>query len=463
MPEDTGAPVTRKVWFLETVTHAFVELFRLRGAPANKSVLSQADPPQSRSPQPGQRSARPRPSIGQAFSSLKHRNYRLWFWGQMASLVGTWMQTTALGFLVYQLTGSPVYLGYVGFAAGVPMWLLALFGGVVSDRMARRHLLLITQSAMMLLAFLLAFLVFAHWVQPWHIVLLALCSGVANAFDAPARQAFVLDLAPREDWTNAIALNSTMFNLATAIGPAVAGVTYAAFGPAWCFTINGLSFIAVITALLQIRLAAAPSRVLSSAIDDIREGVRYMGSAPIIRALIGTTALGTVFGMGFVTLFPAWAVTILGGDATTNGLLQSARGAGSLVAALAIASLGDIKVKGNLLIQASVAFPVLLIVWTMARSLPLSLLVMVAVGCAFMVTRIVSNTLIQTLTPDNLRGRVLSIYTLSFFGTLPVSALLAGALAEVIGEPYTVALGAVGSLGVAVWLWRFVPQLRTTE
>ena len=399
----------------------------------------------------------------QAFTSLKYPNFRLWFWGQMASLVGTWMQTTALGFLVYELTGSPVYLGYVGFAAGVPMWLFALFGGVVTDRMSRRHLLIITQTVMMVLAFLLAWLAFAGWVQPWHIIVLAFLTGVANAFDAPARQAFVMDLAPREDWTNAIALNSTMFTLATAIGPAVAGVTYAIFGAAWCFTINGLSFVAVIVALLMIRLGAGPSRVATSALDDLREGMRYIGSAPVVRALIVTTAVATMFGMSFMVLFPAWAVDILGGDATTNGLLQSARGVGSLIGALAIASLGDIKIKGKLLVVASFAFPATVLVWALMRGLPASLLVLVAVGVGFMLTRTMTNTLVQTLVPDKLRGRIMGIYTLSFFGVLPISALLTGVLAEMIGEPNTIILGSLITLGGAVWLWRVVPELRAVE
>jgi MFS family permease len=463
MSQHRGSIVARKLLLQETMTDAFARLRRLHGAPMNKSTLEQAASEQPMSLKPGYRAALVRPSMRQAFTSLKYRNYRLWYWGQMASLVGTWMQTTAQGFLVYELTGSPAYLGYVGFAAGVPMWLFALFGGVVTDRMARRHLLLITQSAMMLLGFVLAFLTFVGWVQPWHIILLAFCTGTANAFDAPARQAIVMDLVPREDWTNAIALNSTMFNLATAIGPAVAGLTYAALGAAWCFTINGVSFIAVIAALLLIRLGAGPSRVQTSALDDMREGVRYIGSAPIIQALIGTTALTTLFGLSFITLFPAWAVTVLGGDATTNGLLQSARGLGSLIGALGIASLGDIKGKTNVLVQASIALPVLLLVWAMMRSLSLSLLVLVGVGCAFMITRIMANTLVQTLVPDKLRGRVLSIYTLGFFGIMPLSALLAGAMAEAIGEPITIILGALVSLGVAVWLWRAMPRLRPAE
>ena len=192
------------------------------------------------------------------FTALKYPNYKLWFWGQMTSLFGTWMQITALSYLTFELTHSPAYLGYVGFANGIPTWLFMLYAGVVADRMSRRRLMIITQTAMMILAFILAALSFLGHIQPWHIVLLAFGLGVANAFDAPARQAFVVELVEREDLGNAIALNSTMFNLGAAIGPAIAGVVYAALGPGWCFTINGASFIAVISALLMMRLKPKP-------------------------------------------------------------------------------------------------------------------------------------------------------------------------------------------------------------
>jgi MFS family permease len=198
--------------------------------------------------------ARRRVSARGTFAALQYPNYRLWFIGQMISLVGTWMQGTAQGYLVYELTRSPAYLGYVGFAAGVPSWLFMLYGGVIADRMSRRTLLVITQTCMMLLAFLLAGLTFTGRVQPWHIIVLAFLLGTANAFDAPARQAFVLEMVDRQHLTNAIALNSTMFNLGTAIGPAMAGITYSLFGPAWCFTINAFSFLAVIAALLLMKL-----------------------------------------------------------------------------------------------------------------------------------------------------------------------------------------------------------------
>lgn len=408
--------------------------------------------------------AMPRPSLRQAFTSLGHRNYRLWFTGQTASLVGTWMQFTAQGFLVFQLTHSPAYLGYVGFSYGVPIWLFTLFGGVVSDRMPRRNLLLITQATMMILAFFLAGLTFLGWIQPWQIVLLAFSSGIANAFDAPARQAFVVELVGRENLSNAISLNSTMFNLATAFGPAVAGVTYALLGPGWCFTLNGVSFIAVISALLMMRIEQQPPPMRPGrALDDLKDGLRYVVSQPTIRVLIAVAGVITTFGMSFVTLFPAWAVTILGGDSTTNGFLQSARGIGALISALMVASLGRLKVKGKLLTLGSFVFPALLLGWSLIRWLPLSLLVLVGVGWAHLLVMNTATILVQFLVPDQLRGRVLSIYTLSFFGMFPVGALMMGAVAQAIGAPTTVALGAGVTLAFAAWLWLRVPTLRALE
>jgi MFS family permease len=405
-----------------------------------------------------------RPIFMEAFASFGHRNYRLWFTGQAASLVGTWMQLTTQGFLVFQLTHSPAFLGYVGFASGAPVWLFTLLGGVVSDRMPLRRLLLITQTMMMILAFILAALTFFGHIQPWHIVLLAFGLGVANAFDAPARQAFVIELVGRKDLGNAIALNATMFNLGTAIGPAVAGVVYAILGPAWCFTVNGISFIAVILALLMMRLEMQTPRVRTgTALDDLKDGLRYVVSHPTIRILITVTTVTTIFGMGFAVLLPAWAVKILGGDSTTNGFLQSARGFGSLIGALTIASLARIKIKGKLLTLGSILFPVLLLVWSTIRWLPLSLLMLVGIGWSTMLVLNISNILGQLQVPDQLRGRVMSIYTLGFMGMFPLSALLSGTIAEMIGEPTTVALGALVTITFGALLWLCVPRLRALE
>lgn len=400
----------------------------------------------------------------QTFAALKHRNYRLWFMGQLVSLVGTWMQTTAQGYLVFQLTHSPAYLGYVGFAAGVPSWLFMLYGGVIADRLPRRRLLLLTQISMMILAFIQAALTFSGWVQPWHLVLLALALGVANAFDAPARQAFVVEMVGREDLTNAIALNSSMFNLATVVGPAAAGLAYAFLGPAWCFTVNGVSFFAVITALLLMRLkpSLAPRRT-TAALDDLKEGLHYAAAHVVIRTIISVAAVVSLFGLAFMTLMPAWATTVLGGDATTNGWLLGARGVGALAGALMIAAMGNFKGRGKLLTVGSLVFPLFVLFFAQMRWLPLSLLALVGAGWGFMVLFNLANNLIQTLAPDELRGRVVSIYTLGFFGLMPLGALLAGWAAEWIGESNTVALSALITLVFAAWLWLRVPKLRAQE
>ncbi len=374
------------------------------------------------------------------------------------------MQMTAQGYLVFELTHSPAYLGYVGFSAGIPTWALMLYGGVIADRMSRRMLLIITQTSMMMLAFILASLAFLHLVQPWHIIVLAFCLGVANAFDAPARQSFVLEMVEREDLTNAIALNSTMFNTATATGPAVSGVTYALFGPAWCFMINGISFIAVIIALLLMKLKSQPSPVRRNSIRaDLKEGILYVASQPMVRTLITLVGMVCLFGISFATLIPAWAVTILGGDARTNGLLQSARGMGSLFSALFIASLGRFKFKGKLLTFGTFTFPVLLLVFTLVRWLPLSLLMLVGVGMATILIMNLANALVQTLVPDSLRGRVMSIYALTFFGLMPIGALWIGAVAQHLGAQGAIIIACLVSLGFAFLLWTVAPKLRALQ
>ncbi len=399
--------------------------------------------------------------MSRTFAALKHRNYRLWFSGQLVSLFGTWMQTTAQGFLVYQLTRSPAFLGYVGFAAGIPIWLFTLYGGVIADRVPRRTLMLVTQTTMMVLAFVLAALAFLRVVAPWHILVLASCLGAANAFDAPARQALVTELVEREDLTNAIALNATMFNSATVVGPAIAGVTYAAFGPGWCFTLNGISFLAVIAALALMRLPRLQGPVRrTSARADLKEGISYVISHPVIRTLIGVVSITSLFGISFMTLIPAWAVNILGGDARINGLLFSARGAGALGSALLIASLSQYEFKGRLLTIGTFAFPVTLLVFAFMRQLPLSLLALAGVGAATILVMNLANVLVQTQVPDALRGRVMSIYGLTFFGSMPIGALWIGAAAEHLGETAAVVLGASIALCLAALVYTRVPRLR---
>jgi len=406
----------------------------------------------------------PKISFEQTFAALKYRNFRLWFIGQLASLMGTWMQVTAQGFLIYQLTQSTAYLGYVAFAAGIPSWLFMLYGGVISDRMSRRNLMVITQTSMMILAFILAALTFANVVQPWEIVVLAFLLGIANAFDAPARQAFTLEMVSREDLSNAIALNSAMFNSATAIGPAVAGVVYALFGPGWCFTINGISFIAVIVALLMMRLqpVSYPARRQAS-LSDLRNGLKYTAGHSIIRSLMIILGVSTLLGVSFATLMPEWAVNILGGGSATNGLLQSARGLGSLIGALSIAALGRFRFRGKLLTAGTFAFPVLLMVFAFIRSIPLSFLDLVLIGLSSMIVINMCNTLVQATVADDLRGRVMGVYSLVFFGIMPLGGLIFGYMADIIGSPNTILLSSSLLLGFAALAWLVMPKIRTLE
>jgi MFS family permease len=398
------------------------------------------------------------------FAALKHRNYRLWFYGQMISLFGTWMQTTAQGFLIYQLTQSSAYLGYVGFAYGVPSWLFMLYGGVVADRVPRRKLLIITQFAMMILAFVLATLVFTGTVRPWHILVLAFGLGSANAFDAPARQAFVSDMVGHEDLTNAVALNATMFNTALVVGPAIAGVIYAAFGPGWCFAINGISFVAVIIALSMMHfLPRTETPQHRSAFSALAEGINYVRHQPVIRTLIGLVATTSLFGMSLATLLPAWSVKILHGDATTNGLLFSARGVGSLLGALIIASFGQTRVRGKFITAGSFFFPVFIALLALTSWLPLSLFFMVCIGIGTILVIPFSNATIQSIVPDSLRGRVMAVYTTIFMGAMPLGALFLGIIAEHTGEAEAALLSSAAAFCIACLVWVFVPKLRHIE
>lgn len=409
---------------------------------------------------PGSRSL----SLGKTFSALKYPNYRLWFVGQLVSLVGTWMQTTAQGYLVYQLTGSSAYLGYVSFSSGVPSLLFMLYGGVIADRMSRRKLLLITQVAMMILAFTLAGMVFWGHVQPWQIVIVAFFSGLAQAFDAPARQAFVLEMVDREALTNAIALNSTMFNAATVVGPAVAGLTYAAVGPAMCFTLNGISFIAVIAALLLMRLKPFVRPVKTNpALVDMTEGLRFVAREPTIRMLIGNLAFVSLFGFSLVTLVPAWAVKILGGDVRTNGLLLSARGLGALVSALIIASTSHLRVRGKLWTIGSFTLPLCTLILATYRTVPVSLLAFAGIGWSLMVLVNTTNAMVQVHIPDELRGRVMGVYMLVFQGAMPIGSLMVGTVAASMGEPTMAYISTAIMLALGISTYFLRPSLRKLD
>jgi MFS family permease len=403
-------------------------------------------------------------NIRDTFASLKYPNYRLWFIGQLASLVGTWTQTAAQGYLIYEITKSPAYLGYASFANGVPTWFFTLYAGAIADRMSRRTLMVITQTSMMILAFILAILTFTHTVQWWHILILSFLLGVSNAFDAPARQAFVLEMVDREDLTNAIALNSTMFNLAMVLGPALGGLIYYAVGPGWCFTINGISFIAVIIALLLMKLKpfVAVNRN-SSTMSDVKAGLSYVRHHPAVRMMISNLFITTLFGLGIVTLIPAWSVTVLSGDAKTNGFLLAARGIGSLIAALTIAALGRFRSRGKVWTVNSILLPISMFIFAIMTWLIPSLIAIAAMGFTFMMIVNLSNAMVQTRITDEMRGRVMGVYTFFFFGAFPIGSLIAGWSADAIGEPLTVVISAAILLVFALWvIWR-QPALRVME
>jgi MFS family permease len=403
------------------------------------------------------------PALGfrQTFAALRHPNYRLWFAGQLISLFGGWMQITAQGFLIFELTHSAAYLGYVGFASGVPAWLLTLYGGVIADRTSRRRLIIITQAAMMAQAGVLALLTFTGVVQPYHIILLAFSLGIINAFDAPARQSFIPEMVCREDLTNAIALNSAIFNTATMLGPAAAGVVYAWVGPAWCFLANAVTYLGVIGALALMRLPPHVGRSKpSSPWADVRQGLAFVISQRTLVLLLSGLAVTSVFGISMLTLVPAWTVRVLHGDASTNGWLLSSRGVGSLAAALMVATLGRANVRGRLLTLGSLVAPVMMVGFSLFDTLIPALLFLVGMGWAFLTIFNSLNALIQTLVPDELRGRVMGLYTMLFFGLMPVGSLLAGVAADAVGEAWTLRLAAVTLGTFAILLALRFPSIR---
>lgn len=399
--------------------------------------------------------------IRQAFTSLHYPNYRLWFWSNMFSLFGSWMQSTALGFLAYDLTRSAAFLGLVGFASGIPTWLFTLYAGVIADRVSKRNMIVVTQITMACLAVAISIMAFLHLVEPWHLVVMALLMGTANAVEAPARQAFVLEMVAPQDLTNAIALNGAMFNTATAVGPAVGGITYALFGPAWCFAINAFSFIPVITALRMMKLPPnVPCPKGGSPTRELKEGLSYTLNEPIIRTVIALVGVVTIFGMSFLTLLPAWAVKILHGNATTNGFLQSSRGLGALIAALIIASLGKFKFHGKLLMFGAFMLPVSLVLFSFITWEPLSIILLIGVGMSLVLVYNLANAIVQTAVPNRIRGRIMSIYSLTFLGTMPIGSLMMGALAQKFGEQATALAGGLIVMVGSALIFYLVPLLK---
>jgi MFS family permease len=392
--------------------------------------------------------------------ALKHRNFQLFFGGQLISVTGTWMQTVALSWLVYRLTGSTLLLGTVGFASQIPILLVAPLGGTMADRHNRQRIVIGTQTASMVLAFLLAALTLTGKVQVWHILVLATLLGVANAFDVPARQAFLVDMVGREDLMNAIALNSTTFNGARIVGPAVAGILVAMIGEGWCFFANAVSYVAVIVGLMMMQVRRPVQKPPSgSPLTHILEGFRFVRHARPIRAILLLLALISLAAMPYTVLMPVFADRILHGGARGLGILMSATGVGALLAALALASRTGIRGLGRWVAYSCGGFGVALVLFASSRSFWLSAALLVPAGFCMMLQLVSSNTLIQTMTPDHLRGRVMSVHSMMFMGMAPFGALMGGALAHRLGAPLTVALGGVACVGGAVWFGRNLPKI----
>lgn len=394
--------------------------------------------------------------------ALRHRNFRLFTMGQSISLIGTWMQQVAIGWLVYRLTGSAFLLGLVSFVSLGPGFVIAPLAGELADRYSKRHIVIITQFAMMIQALLLGALVLSGAVTIGWILVLMGVLGVATGFDIPARQAFLIDMVgDRRDLPNAIALNSSIFNGARLIGPAIAGFAIAAIGEGWVIVLNGVSYIFVLGSLLAMRITQ-PGRTGSqgAVLRRMADGFRYaLGFAPI-RAILGLVAVVSLLGVPFSVLLPVIATDVLAGSPRTLGMLMSATGLGALAGALFLASRSTVRGLGRVIMGAAILFGTSLILLTFARSLAVALPLLLLAGFGMMAQMASSNTVLQTLVQDDMRGRVMSFYTMAFMGTAPIGSLLMGVLAARVGAPLAIGLGGAACVASAIYFGRRLPVLR---
>jgi MFS family permease len=418
------------------------------------------------------------------FRALRHRNYRLFFFGQMVSLIGTWMQMIAQQWLVYRLTGSATMLGVVSLIGLLPSIPMSLWGGSLADRYPKRNILIVVQATMMIQAFILSALTGTGLVQVWHVLVLAAVLASANAIDMPVRQSFVVEMVEgREDLTNAIGLNSTIFNAARAIGPALAGVMVAATGEAGAFFLNGVSFIAVLAGLFLMRIPAQPQRRTRASFGPhILEAARFVADRRPVLVLISLVAASAFLSMPYSTLLPVFAKTILKSsaepmlaavctgsralldcrspDALTYGLLMAAVGAGAVVGALTVASLPAQARRGPLLTAGNLLFPALLVGMALSRSFALTSALLLGVGFSFVFQQTLGNTLMQITTPDEMRGRVMSFYTMTTQIAMRLGGMQAGSMADLFGAAIAVGVGAALCLSYGVFVaWRY-PQVR---
>ena len=398
------------------------------------------------------------------FRALSHRNYKLFFSGQGISMIGTWMTRVATSWLAYKLTGSAFLLGAVGFAGQIPSFVLAPFAGVFVDRWNRHRLLVVTQVLAMLQSAGLAVLTLTGTIQIWHVIALAIFQGLINAFDMPARQSFVVQMVEdRADLPNAIALNSTLVNGARLIGPSVAGVVIALVGEGWCFTIDAVSYLAVIGSLLA--MTVTPAEIVkvakgSNVLHQLREGWDYVRGNPAISKILLLLAFVAMVGFPYTVLMPIFANEILHGGPYTLGFLMAATGTGAVTGALTLAARKTVLGLGRFIPLAAGTFGAGLVAFSFSRWIWLSLILMFITGIGFMVQMAVSNTLIQTIVDEDKRGRVMSFYTMAFMGTAPFGSLLAGSVAEKIGAPNTLLIGGLGCVIGALWFQRALPRLR---
>jgi MFS family permease len=397
-----------------------------------------------------------------AWRALRRRNYRLFFSGQSVSLVGTWMTRVATSWLVYRLTKSAFLLGLVGFSGQIPILILGPIAGVWVDRWNRHRVLVVTQTLSMLQSFALAALALSGRITFWEIFALSLLQGAVNAFDMPARQAFVIEMVEaREDLPNAIALNSSMVNASRLVGPSLAGIIIAAAGEGYCFLIDGISYIAVIVSLLLMRLRPAPPKAQAeSVLTELKQGWQYVVSFVPIRSILLLLALVSLVGMPYTVLMPIFAGKILHGGPNTLGFLMGAVGTGALVGAVALAQRESVIGLGRLIPLSAGIFGFGLLCFSLSRWFWLSLPLMVLTGYGFMQQMAASNTILQTIVDEDKRGRVMSFYAMAFQGAAPFGSLMAGAVASRIGAPRTLAIGGCLCMLGAVWFSRQLPRLR---
>jgi MFS family permease len=394
--------------------------------------------------------------------ALKHRDFQLFVSGQVISLIGTWMQTVAQAWLVYRLTGSSLLLGTVGFTGQIPVFLLAPIGGIVADRGDRRRIVVATQVASMALAGALAWLTLSGSVRVWHVMVLSALLGAVNAFDIPARQSFLVDMVGKDDLMNAIALNSSIFNSARVVGPGIAGLLVAVLGEGWCFLINTVTYLAVIAGLLmmKVRRHRAPAEA-GSPIDQIVQGFRFAWHTRPVRDILLLVGLISAVGMPYTVLMPIFADQILHGGARGLGILMSATGLGALGGALFLASRVSVRGLGRFVAIAAVGFALSMALFAFSPYFWLSAAALVPTGGFMMLQMAASNTLLQAMVPDHLRGRVMALYSMMFMGMAPLGSFFAGAAADGLGAPMTVGVGAaVCLLGTMIFAAR-LPALRT--